>query len=151
MSSKLFNVYAESEYLHILNHEWEWWIQARGQGRETLFAGVGAALHIMPSPHRSAHMLRRGRTMGTSQLPGPGQWMEEEGFSGNGSGKREEHFWNHLKVCLLSIRQWRRLQACNIGDVFRDLFIWQNADCPFETAIWTVKYGFVFAPTMPPF
>lgn len=87
MSSKLFNVYAESEYLHILNHEWEWWIQARGQGRETLFAGVGAALHIMPLPHRSAHMLRRGRTMGTSQLPGPGQWMEEEGFSGNGSGR----------------------------------------------------------------
>ena len=67
MSSKLFNVYAESEYLHILNHEWEWWIQARGQGRETLFAGVGAALHIMPSPHQSAHMLRKGRTMGTSQ------------------------------------------------------------------------------------
>ena len=44
---------------------------------------------------------------------------------------REEHSLNHLKVCLLSIRQWRRLQACNIGDVFRDLFIWQNADCPF--------------------
>ena len=29
-------------------------------GSETLFGGVGAALHIMPLPHRSAHMLRRG-------------------------------------------------------------------------------------------
>ena len=115
MSSKLFNVYAESEYLHILSHEWEWWIPARGQGRETLFAGVGAALHIMPLPHRSAHMLRRGRTMGTSQLPGPGQWMEEEWFSGNGSGKREEHFWNHLKVCLLSISQWHSGADCRLA------------------------------------
>ena len=96
MSSKLFNVYAESEdtfWTMNENDEYKW--EGRvGVGRHcllVLLVSPAAALHIMPLPHQSAHMLRRAehnghRTTNTSQLPG--QWMEEEEwFSWNGSGK----------------------------------------------------------------
>ena len=102
-----------------------------------LLVSPAAALHIMPLPHQSAHMLSRAEHNGHHH-----HQQQPAAWTMNGGGGvillewiREEHSLNHLKVCLLSIRQWRRLQACNIGDVFRDLFIWQNADCPFEMAI----------------
>ena len=149
MSSKLFNVYAESEYTFWTmneNDEYKW----EGRvGRETLFAGV-AGLPCSSTAHNAITTPEC-----THAEQSRAQWALAWTMNGRGvillEWIREEHSLNHLKVCLLSIRQWRRLQACNIGDVFRDLFIWRNADCPFEMAIWTVKYGFVFAPTMPPF
>ena len=142
MSSRLFNVYAETEYTFWTMNENDEYKREGRVGRETLFAGVGfspaAALHIMPLPHQSAHMLRRAEHNGHHHH----HHQQPAAWTMNGGGGvillewiREEHSLNHLKVCLLSIRQWRRLQACNIGDVFRDLFIWQNADCPFEMAI----------------
>ena len=85
-----------------------------------LLVSPAAGLHIMPLPHQSAHMLRRAEHNGHHHQHQPAAWTM------NGGGGvillewiREEHSLNHLKVCLLSIRQWRRLQACNIGDVFR--------------------------------